>query len=98
MLAALRVTKGVRSPYDHIMLKLHDRMKADAAYQLNARSSEVAFPPGSTWVCFSDQLSHAVLRGQYLLEQTLHVPVASMGGPRAAPLRVLERLTGRALV
>jgi hypothetical protein len=49
-------------------------------------------------VCFSDQLSHAVLRGQYLLEQTLHLPVASMCDPRNAPLRVLERLAGRALV
>jgi hypothetical protein len=98
MLAALHVTKGVRSRYDHIMLQLHDRMKADAAYQLSARSAEVAFPPGSTWVCFSDQLSHAVLRGQYLLEQTLHLPVASMCDPRNAPLRVLERLAGCALV
>jgi hypothetical protein len=98
MLAALRVTKGVRSPYDHIMLQLHDRMKADAAYQLNARSSEVAFPPGSTWVCFSDQVSHAVLRGQYMLEQRLHLPVAAMYAPCGAPLRVLERRAGRALV
>lgn len=98
MLAALRITKGVRSPYDHIMLQLHDRMKADAAYQLNARASEVAFPPGSTWVCFSDQVSHAVLSGQYMLEQTLHLPVAAMYDPCSAPVRVLERLAGRALV
>ncbi len=97
MLAALRVTKGVRSPYDHIMLQLHDRMKADAAYQLSVGSSEVAFPPGSTWVCFSDQVSHAVLRGQYMLEQTLHLPVEAMYAPRDAPLRVLERLAGRPL-
>lgn len=97
MLAALRVTKGVRSPYDHIMLRLHDQMKADAVYQRNTRSAEVAFPPGSTWVCFSDQVSHAVLRGQYMLEQTLHLPVSAMYAPRAAPLRVLERLAGRVL-
>ena len=97
MLAALRITKGVRSAYDHIMLQLHDRMKSDAAYQRNVRSSEVAFPPGSTWVCFSDQVSHAVVNGQYMLEQTLHLPVAAMYEPSKAPLRVLERLAGRAL-
>jgi hypothetical protein len=97
VLAALRITKGIRSPYDHIMLQLHDRMKADAAYQLSARSSEVAFPPGSTWVCFSDQVSHAALSGQYMLEQTLHLPVAAMHDPGSAPVRVLERLAGRAL-
>jgi hypothetical protein len=98
MLAAFGVTKGVRSPYDHIMLQLHDRMKADTAYQRNAPSSEVAFPPGSTWVCLSDQVSHAVLRGRYMLEQTLHLPVTAMYAPSRAPLRLLERLTGRALV
>jgi len=97
MLAALRITKGVRSAYDHIMLQLHDRMKSDAAYQRNVRSTEVAFPPGSTWVCFSDQVSHAVVNGQYMLEQTLHLPVAAMYEPSKAPLRVLERLAGRAL-
>src|SRR5678816_4374231 len=33
VLAALRVTKGARSEYDHLMLGLHDRAKADADYQ-----------------------------------------------------------------
>lgn len=97
MLAALRVTKGRRSPYDHIMLKLHDRMKSDAAYQRGAPQSEFAFPAGSTWVCFSDQVSHAVLRGQYMLEQTLLMPVEAMREPGRAPLRVLERLSGHPL-
>jgi hypothetical protein len=97
-LAALGITKGVRSPYDHIMLQLHDRMKADAVYQRNAPCSEAAFPAGSTWVCFSDQVSHAALSGQYLLEQTLHLPVGAMCAPCNAPVRVLEQLAGRALV
>ena len=98
VLAALGITKGERSPYDHIMLQLHDRMKADAAYQLAAPQTEQAFPPGSTWVCFSDQVSHAVVRGQFMLEQTLQLPVAAMYHPDRAPIRVLERLAGRALV
>jgi 3-deoxy-D-manno-oct-2-ulosonic acid (Kdo) hydroxylase len=97
VLAALGITKGERTPYDHIMLQLHDCMKADAAYQRDAPQMEKAFPPGSTWVCFSDQVSHAVLRGQFMLEQTLQLPVAAMYHPERTPLRVLERLTGRAL-
>jgi 3-deoxy-D-manno-octulosonic acid hydroxylase-like protein len=97
LLATLHVTKGMRSRYDHIMLQLHDGMKADATYQLQAPQAQVAFPPGSTWVCFSDQVSHAVMRGQYLLEQTLQLPLAAMRDPGRAPLRVLERLEGRTL-
>jgi hypothetical protein len=98
LLAALGITKGARSEYDHLMLQLHDRMKSDRAYQQAAPQLRFAFPPGSTWVVFSDQVSHAVLGGQYMLEQTLHLPVAAMQEPERAPLRVLERLTGRKLV
>jgi len=97
LLAALGITKGRRSEYDHLMLQLHDRMKSDDAYQRSAPQQRFAFPPGSTWVVFSDQVSHAVLGGQYMLEQTLHLPVAAMQDPERAPLRVLERLTGRPL-
>ncbi|MBX6420758.1 MAG: Kdo hydroxylase family protein [Nevskia sp.] len=98
LLAALRITKSRRSRYDHYMLELHDRMKADPDYQQHAPQETIAFPPGCTWICFSDQTSHAALSGQYLFEQTVHLPVAGMYDPARSPLRVLERLAGRALV
>ena len=97
-LALLRITKSLRTPYDHIMLELHDRMKRDARYQQTASHKEIAFAPGSSWMCFSDQVSHAAIRGRYLMEQTLQLPVDAMRNPERSPLRVLERLTGRALV
>lgn len=97
LLSMLGVTKGMRSRYDHLMLRLHDRMKSDADYQRNAPRTQLAFPAGSTWVCFSDQVSHAVVRGRFLLEQTLKLPVAAMREPDRAPIRVLERLAERAL-
>ena len=97
LLAAIGITKGRRSEYDHLMLRLHDRMKSDGDYQRDAPQQRFAFPPGSTWVVFSDQVSHAVLGGQYMLEQTLHLPVSAMQEPERAPLRVLERLTGKSL-
>lgn len=97
-LALLQVTKSLRSEYDHLMLQLHDGMKSDLDYQKNAPQVTMPFPPGSVWVCFSDQTSHAVMSGQYMMEQTLHLPVASQYNPDASPLAILRRLTGRSLV
>jgi hypothetical protein len=94
----LRITKRRRSLYDHFMLQLHDRMKSDLAYQTAADQVRFDFPAGSTWLVFTDQVSHAAMAGQYSFEQTYYVPVSSMTDASQSPLRVLERLTGRALV
>ena len=98
VLHKLRVTKSLRSEYDHLMLQLHDNMKSDLDYQKNAPQQTMPFPPGSVWVCFSDQTSHAVESGQYMLEQTLHLPASRQYNPDASPLAILRRLTGRPLV
>ena len=98
VLHKLHVTKSLRSEYDHLMLQLHDGMKSDLDYQKNAPQQSVPFPPGSVWVCFSDQTSHAVESGQYMLEQTLHLPASRQYNPDASPLAILRRLTGRPLV
>jgi hypothetical protein len=97
LLAAVRATKGVRTEYDHLMLGLHDRAKADLAYQRDCPQETVRFAPGTTWLCFSDQVMHAALSGQYMLEQTIHLPLSALYEPARAPLAILERLTGRAL-
>ena len=98
LLAALRVTKGMRSEYDHLMLGLHDRAKADLAYQRDCPQQTVRFSPGTTWLCFSDQVMHAAVSGQYMLEQTIHLPVAALYNPQSSPLAILERLCGRRLL
>jgi hypothetical protein len=97
-LQALRVTKTLRSEYDHLMLQLHDGMKSDLDYQQDAHQLTMAFPPGSSWMCFSDQASHAVMSGQYMLEQTLHLSPQHQYDRTASPLAILERLTGHALI
>ncbi|MEP7063191.1 MAG: Kdo hydroxylase family protein [Betaproteobacteria bacterium] len=97
LLAALHVTKGRRSEYDHLMLGLHDAAKADPGYQHTSPQQEARFAPGTTWICFSDQVMHAAMGGQYMLEQTIHLPLAALYEPARAPLAVLERLTGRRL-
>ena len=91
------LTKGRRSTYDHIMLGLHDAGKRDAAYQADAPVAAVAFRPGTTWLCFTDQVLHAALSGHCALEQTFYLPVEAMVHPEQAPIRVLEQLVGRAL-
>jgi hypothetical protein len=98
VLATLRVTKGPRSEYDHLMLGLHDTAKADAAYQRDCPQREIRFAPGTTWICYSDQVMHAAAAGQFMFEQTTHLPLAALYEPARSPLAVLERLTGRALV
>jgi 3-deoxy-D-manno-oct-2-ulosonic acid (Kdo) hydroxylase len=98
LLSALRITKRRRTEYDHLMIALHDRVKRDAEYQRNAPKQRIGFTPGSTWVVFSDQVLHSVLSGQLVFEQTWRLPVERSQHPETAPLRVLERLTGRTLV
>ena len=97
VLRLLRITKSRRSRYDALMLQLHDRMKADTDYQAMAPQTRFEFPPGSTWIAFTDQVSHAAMAGQYQLEQTLLLPVDAMLEEERSPLRILERLTRRPL-
>jgi hypothetical protein len=97
VLNLLGITKRRRTAYDHYMLQLHDRMKEDLEYQSQVAQRTYAFQAGSTWMVFSDVVSHAATSGQYALEQTYHLPVSSMRDPSRAPLRILESLLGREL-
>ncbi|HZT77858.1 MAG TPA: Kdo hydroxylase family protein [Vicinamibacterales bacterium] len=97
LLALLRITKTPRTPYDALMLQLHDRMKQDAAFQASSPQTEIPFAAGTTWLCFTDEVSHAAMSGQFQLEQTFLLPVAAMRRPERSPLRILERITGRRL-
>ena len=98
MLALFRVTKSPRSRYDALMLQLHDRMKADAAFQQSCEQESFDFPSGSTWIAFTDEVSHAAMAGQYQFEQTFLLPVSAMIDEARSPLKILERLKGRPLV
>jgi hypothetical protein len=97
LLHLLRLTKARRSAYDALMLQLHDRMKADTDYQAGAPQTRFEFPPESTWMAFTDQVSHAAMAGQFQLEQTFLLPVDAMHDPERSPLRILERVVGRRL-
>src|SRR5712691_2762959 len=97
VLSLLRLTRTRRSPYDALMLRLHDRMKADEEFQTRSPQTAVDFPAGSTWLAFTDHVSHAATAGQYQLKQTFLVPVQALLDEQRSPLRILERLKGRRL-
>jgi hypothetical protein len=97
LLNALHVTKSLRSEYDHLMLQLHDLMKFDEHYQKSGTQMTMPFAAGSVWVCYSDQATHAVMSGQFMMEQTLYLPPGRESNPQSSPLAILTRLIGRPL-
>ena len=97
LLETTGITKRRRTEYDHVMLQLHDRAKADAGFQRDSPQARVAFAPGTTWVVFSDQVPHAAMGGQHMLEQTFYLDVANQQQPQTSPRSTLERLLGREL-
>ncbi|MEO7335251.1 MAG: Kdo hydroxylase family protein [Caldimonas sp.] len=97
LLHAAGVTKRHRTEYDHVMLQLHDRAKSDIEFQRSGPQARVDFSPGTTWVVFSDQVLHAAMGGQHMMEQTFYLDVDHLQQPSTSPLRTLERLLGRSL-
>ena len=83
-----------RSPYDRFMLGFHDYLKANRAFQESSPKSRWEFPPGSTWIVFTDAVPHAVLAGRFALEQTYIVSERDLVQPEKSPCRVLEKLCG----
>jgi 3-deoxy-D-manno-oct-2-ulosonic acid (Kdo) hydroxylase len=94
---ALGIRQWDRSAYDSFMLRFHDFLKENSEFQKNCEKQRWEFPPGSSWICYTDMVSHAVLSGQYALEQTFLVSREAMVLPQKAPIRILERICGHAL-
>jgi hypothetical protein len=94
---ALHLPGAARSPYDEFMHRCHNSMKEDAAFQESCPKQRWEFPPHSSWIVFTDCVSHAVLEGQYALEQTFIVNRSAMVHPEKSPLAILERLAGYTL-
>ncbi|KTD40996.1 Kdo hydroxylase family protein [Legionella parisiensis] len=92
MLKLVKATKTLRSPYDHYMLHLHDTMKLDDTYQTSVEKVQIDFPAKSTWIVFTDHVSHAALSGQHLLEQTFYLPVNKMTTPEYSPLNQWKKI------
>jgi 3-deoxy-D-manno-oct-2-ulosonic acid (Kdo) hydroxylase len=93
---ALASTLGLpgaqRSPYDHFMHRCHNAMKEDTSFRETCPKQRWEFPPGSSWIVFTDCVSHAVLEGQYALEQTFLISRQAMVEPEKSPIAILERI------
>lgn len=86
------ITKSYRILYDHYMLHIHDMMKADRHYQEHVEQEIVSFAPFTCWMTFTDQVSHAVLSGQYAFEQSFYLPVDAQLVPDKSPLVYMEKI------
>jgi hypothetical protein len=93
---ALPVVK--RTPYDDFMMRFHNFLKENEAFQRETPKQAFNFPAGSSWMVFTDTVPHAVLAGQYALEQTFLVERSAQVAPEHAPLTVLESIAGRSLL
>jgi len=95
---AARLHSLARPPYDDWMLRFHHFLKANQEFQNTSSRSRWEFPPRSAWLVFTDMVSHAVLSGQFALEQTFIVSKSALVLPEKAPVRILERIAGRPVV
>jgi len=87
-----------RSPYDDFMMRFHNFLKENTRFQAECAKYPWQFPAGSSWMVYTDTVPHAVLAGQYALEQTLLVEPDALVAPETSPLKVLEKIAGTALV
>jgi hypothetical protein len=87
-----------RSPYDDFMMRFHNFLKENPRFQSSCAKYAFQFPPGSSWMVYTDTVPHAVLAGQYALEQTFLVRPEAMVRPEISPLRVLEEIAQAPLV
>jgi hypothetical protein len=97
LLKAVGVKGADRSAYDRFMLRFHDYLKENEKYQKEWPKTHIEFPPNSTWLVYTDTVPHAVMSGQYALEQTFIIPRSALVAPEAAPIAILESLAGRQL-
>jgi hypothetical protein len=81
-----------RSPYDDFMMRFHNYLKESSHFQKTCPKQHWEFPPGSSWMVYTDMVSHAVLSGQFALEQTLIVAREAMVAPEKSPYAALSML------
>ena len=94
---AVGLRRWTSTPYDRWMLRFHHFLKEHEEFQRTAPRSRWEFPPQSTWLVFTDMVSHAVLSGQFALEQTFIIARHSLVTPEKAPVSILEGRAGGAL-
>ncbi|HEY9870529.1 MAG TPA: Kdo hydroxylase family protein [Candidatus Obscuribacterales bacterium] len=90
----LGIKLSAASAYDSWMTDFHNFLKENTDFQNFCRKMKWEFPAGSSWIVYTDMVSHAVLSGQYALEQTFIISQNDMVLPDKAPINILRRLYG----
>lgn len=98
LLSKFGLPVSARSNYDRFMLRFHDYLKENTAYQKEGRKTRLEFPPDSTWLVYTDGVPHSVLSGQFALEQTFIIPFESLVSPQNSPAGVLEKMCKKSLI
>jgi hypothetical protein len=93
-LASIGLAPKGRSRYDEFMLAFHDYLKHNADYQQDCLKYRFEFPPGTSWMVFTDVVPHSVESGQSAVEQTFIVSPESLASPEKSPIAILEKLAG----
>ncbi|MFY9745994.1 MAG: Kdo hydroxylase family protein, partial [Acidobacteriaceae bacterium] len=83
---------------DDFMMRFHNFLKENPRFQAHCPKYSFQFPSGSSWMVYTDTVPHAVLAGQYALEQTFLVRPEAMVRPEISPLRILEDIAHAPLV
>ena len=96
--ATLGVRGMGRTPYDVFMLRFHDYLKENLGFQQSCSKVRLEFPPMSTWIVYTDGVAHAVMSGQYAMEQTFLIPADALVSPQDAPYKILENIAGKSLI
>lgn len=96
-LAWVGLAPAGRSRYDEFMLAFHDFLKRNEEYQRSCPKYRFEFPPGTSWMVFTDIVPHSVESGQSAVEQTFIVAPDSLEAPERAPVAILEKLAGTSL-
>lgn len=98
ILARLGIIDGTKTKYDQYVAALRALGIRDKEYQQTAPRKVMEFPVGSSWIAITDLVLHGAISGQHSLDRTFYLPVEAMNDPSRSSLRILERLTGEALV
>jgi hypothetical protein len=92
MLKKFGVKMSGKSGYDEWMMNFHNFLKENEKFQASCRKDRWEFPPNSSWIVFTDMVSHSVLSGQYALEQTFIISKEDLVLPQKAPINILKTL------
>jgi len=94
----LRLFQPQRPPiaalYRDFRLRLREFLMQHDGFQERAPKKCWHFPPGAAWLVFTDGISHAELRGRFILEFAFFIAPESLASPEKAPHILFERACG----